>query len=693
MISTAPDTAPDTASRKPRPEGADLVSLLTGARSVAIIGASTKPGTYPHRAMTYMRDYGFTGRLELVNPNRDEIEGLQCRQSIAELADNPVDLALVATAAEHVIESVAELAGIGVKSAIIIAAGLGADAKAELAEIGERSGMRIIGPNCIGVVSTRENVYPSFAATLKDGVPKRGRVALVTQSGAMGNALMVSLLRRGAGIAHWFTTGDEVNTGALELVAGLLAQDDVDAVGVFFEGMGDRQWLPAVREAIERTGKKVYVVKGAQTAAGRSAAAGHTGRVVGSGAASVSVMQEAGIDVLPTMSQLADTLVMTDLLGRLPGGRTAVVTVSGGCGVLAADAIVRSGTLVLSDLDHDPVLESRIGGRVHGIANPLDVAGSPSEIFADWANTIAERASTDLVIAIEANIMNDEQVLARELHRPADGTPIILVPFAEEDPISSDVVLKLAEKGIPVMPSADRAIAAAATMVPTGAGNPALRDEVQGPLGQVDEGVFGLEEAVGLCGEDLPWVPWAVVDSVADVHGFAESHGFPVVLKAAGRTLQHRSESGAVMVGVTESDLEKRFADLESITVAAGDAIIVQQQASAVSEIMISAMADPELGSLVIVRPGGVLTELIDGNLILWGGWDAEQRASALRRSIVGTLLSGYRGGPVIDLGPLGQLVERLIHILDDGRASFVEFNPVMVGEEGIRLVDALVKH
>lgn len=675
--------------------GRDLVATLSDPSSIAIVGASSKPGSYPHRAMTYLRTYGYAGDLFLVNPNRDDIEGYPCVSSIADLPAAGVDLAFVALPAELAPGAVAELAKTRCKVAVVIAGGVDAAGKARIAEVAAGSDLRVVGPNCIGTVTTSSHAYASFAATLGQQEPRAGRVALVTQSGAMGNAAMVSIMRRGAGIANWFTTGDETDVGALELVDGLLHRSEVDAVGVFLEAMGDLEWLPGIRETLRQTGKRVYVVKGAQTAAGRSAAAGHTGRVVGSGEASVAVMEIAGVEVLPTMAELSDTLVVTDLVGALPGPRIAVVTVSGGCGVLAADAIVRTPTLELADLIGDPDLTVRLSGRVHELGNPLDVAGSPTDVFADWVRAVAARPQVDAVIAIQANIMHDEQVLARRLRRPDDGTPVIAVPFAEEDPLSPGVVGELAAHGVAVVPSAERAIAALDRLARRGMSDgpvPAPFDE----QGHQDPGVTGLEEAVDRLGETLPWAPWAVVVDVDQARAFGAEHGFPLVLKAAGRVLQHRSESGAVVLGVEADTLDAAWDELAAVLEPVGEAVLVQQQVQqqvhAGAEVMVSGLVDPELGPLVIVRPGGILTELLSGSAILWGGWAPEDRRATLVSSIVGTLLSGYRGGVELGVDPLLELVENLLAALHQGRAQFVELNPVLVSEDRVSLVDALLR-
>ncbi|MFD9552355.1 acetate--CoA ligase family protein [Nocardia salmonicida] len=675
--------------------GIDLVDVLARPSSIALVGASAKPGSYSHRIFTYLRDYGYAGRVTLVNSSRSDVDGVPCFNSIGQIPADSVDLAVIAVPADQVAGVAAELADIGVKAAVAIASGVDRAGKASLRATAEASGMRILGPNCIGVVARKSHTYASFSAVIGQREPKEGRVALVTQSGAMGNALMLSIQRRGAGVSHWFTTGDEANVGALELIAGLLGQDDVSAVGVFFEGMGDLEWLPRIRCAIEATGKQVYVVKGAQTAAGRSAAAGHTGRVVGSGEASVSVMRDAGIRVLGSMAQLADVLVATDLIGSLPGPRIGVVSVSGGCGVLAADAIARSDALNVAALGMDSVLEGKLGGRVHEITNPLDVAGSPTEVFADWVTTVASRPSCDAVVAIQANIMHDEALLAQTLRRPADGTPIIVAPFSEEDPLSGEVIEALASNGIAVMPSAERAIAALAALPQGNTSRDASTDA--DPAAEEDPhneaGVGGLEQALTLLPPtEFPWVPMKIVESTEDARRFALEHGFPVVLKAAGRALHHRSESGGVLVNVTEETIDDAFGRIDRLARTVGDAVLIQLQGTPGTEVMVSAMVDPELGPLVVLRPGGIITELLNGSTILWDGWSADQRRVTVEESVAGSLLTGYRGGEKYDLGPLMRLIENLLNSLRSGRLDFVELNPVLVNHDGVQLVDALIR-
>lgn len=254
--------------------------------------------------------------------------------------------------------------------------------------------MRVIGPNCIGVVDTRSSTYLIFSREIGRGAPRPGSIALVTQSGAVGSAVLIGLLRRGGGLAHWVTSGDEVDAGTLELVAGLLRDPGVRGIGVFFEGITDLAWLPAVREAIAAIGKPVYVLKGATTDAGRLAAAGHTGRVVGSAEAARAVMREAGMTLVPTAAHLTDALIALDVLRGLPGPRVGVLSISGAFGVMAGDAVRQSERLTMAPVADDPALQVLVGGREHEVANPLDVAGSKPAVRARAMPSVASRITT-----------------------------------------------------------------------------------------------------------------------------------------------------------------------------------------------------------------------------------------------------------------------------------------------------------
>jgi acyl-CoA synthetase (NDP forming) len=672
--------------------GTELLATLFEPRSVAIVGASTDPQSMSGRPLDHLVRHGYKGTIYLVNPNRPEIAGRPTVPSLADVPPESVDVALVAVGAARVADAVEQVAQAGVPCAVVLATGLSErdnPHRIRIDEIVRESGLRLVGPNSLGLLWTRSSGYLTPSSLVNRSAPKTGSIGLVTQSGAMGNVLLQSVLARGAGVAGWVSTGDEVDVGALEVASALLLRDEVTGVGLFLEGLGDLDWLEPLADAIEATKKPVYVLKGAQTASGADAAAGHTGRVVGAADASLAILREAGMQVVPTAGALGDALVVRELIGSLKGGRIGVVTTSGGAGVLTADAVERSAALTMSgDVLGDPGLRAKVGGRVSAISNPLDVAGSDVRIFSDWANAFASPELTDAVIAIESALIHDEHMLARELRAGAGTAPIVVVPVCEDEPVERAVALELADAGIAVIPSAERAVAAL-DLLPREEGGPAV------PEPHADHGagheLMGLEAAVEILGEDLPWAEFAVAPDSRSGAEAASRLGFPVALKAAGRTLHHRSEAGAVRIGVDEAHFAEAFAEVAAAARAAGDVVLVQEQVAAGFEVMISVVNDRELGPVAYVRPGGVLAELMDDQAVVWSGWNGPTRRFRLTASKAGRILSGYRGGRAYDVDALGLLVDALLTRVTSANLAFVELNPVIVSADGIRLVDALV--
>jgi acyl-CoA synthetase (NDP forming) len=677
-----------------RLSGAELIDLISDPSSIAIAGASATASSYGGRIVGHLR-HGYAGEVTLINPNRAEIEGRPCLASPLEIAPDSVDVAMVATGSDTVVEICRQLGDVGVRVVVAIAAGMADSDKQELRRIAETKKLRIIGPNCIGVVARRSATYLSFGRYFVGRPAPAGGIALVTQSGSLGNAMLSWLGARGAGISHWITTGDEADVGALELVAGLLRQPDVRAAGLFLEAMGDVEWLMEVEAAISETGKPVFCVRGARSSAGRSAAAGHTGRVVGSSEASVAALRAAGVIVLPDMAGLSDALVMFDILGKRPkGGRLGIVTISGGSGVLAADVAVDSRAVRMADLsDADPELAALVGGRVHGITNPLDVAASEAPIFAAWANTLATRPSCDVVLAIEASMIHDVDALVAGLAECKDRTrPLVLADFAEGDPLRDDAVLSLAAAGIPVMRDPERAVRAIDALLTDDALIPAPQPVNGAALGDhgTSEHLEGFEAAVELLPR-VSWVKHAVVGP-SDARARASEIGFPLVVKLAGRAVRHRAEADGVRVGVSAEELDDALASIHRIADANNDAVMLQQQVPGGAEVMVSALQDAEVGPVAFVRPGGMFTELIQGHATIWYRWSKGRRRTALAKSIVGRLLLGYRGGPQYDIEALGDLVDELLGGLELRQFAFVEMNPVFVTTTGVTVVDALIQ-
>lgn len=685
--------------RRAAPDRAgELVDVLTAPRSVVVVGASADPAKSSSRPLAYLRRYGFTGDVWVVNPTHREVAGYPAVPSVADIPDGAADAAIVNLAAARVPAALRELDERGVRAAVVIGSGFertDSVPRRELAEflaLPERR-LRVIGPNCVGTMSARSGAHLNFSSVLRDGAPRVGSTALITQSGASGNGLLMSILRRGCGIAHWFSTGNESDVGALELLVGLLSRSDVDTVGLFLEAVTDPDWLPEASAALTRTGKRVFLVKIADSDLGQLAAGGHTGRVVGSSDISRAVLDQAGFVRVRGIAELADCLVTAQVVGELPARpRVSAVSVSGASAVIVADGVRQAPALGMADWGAATrrrlaeVLRDRVD-----VTNPLDVPFlDETETFARAVADLSCAAESDVVLAVESSLAHDRATLTDVLTaRPADARPVVLSHLSEDDPLADEDVARLAAAGVAVVPTPERAVDALARLTrPTDAPPPPV--ETQQPPPSTDH--IGLTDIAPLLPADFPWARWRQAPDIATARAAAAGFGFPVAVKAAGRTIAHRSELGAVAVVADEAAFAATYRRVAEVCAEHGDDVVVQEGVGAGQELLVALVRDPEYGLSAVLRPGGVLAELLDEQVVLWHGWSPERRLATLRDSRVGRLLAGYRGRPAGDVVALRDAVDTLFAALAPGPVTFLELNPVVVLPDGIRAVDAIAR-
>ena len=678
---------------EPRLEGHELIRTLARPRSVAIVGASADPESVSARPLAYMRSAGYAGDLVAVNPRVNQIGDVRCVPSIDDLAPGEAEVALLALGAGRVTESVQALARHGTRAAVSIASGFeggseGPARRAELRRALDASDIRLVGPNCVGVMTPPSGTHLNFSSLLQNGGVKAGRTALITQSGALGNGIVMSLLRRGAGLGMWVSTGDEVDVGALEALTGVLAEESIHAVGLFIEALTDLDWLERCRVAIAAAGKSVTVLKAARTEAGRQAASGHTGRVVGAADISRTVLRRLGTVEVTSVGELADALVGADILRRPTGRSISVVSVSGGSGVMAADR-VRAVGLELASVEDSAAAERIQSSLPHTkVSNPLDVPLlGQTETFGSVILELADLGVSDAVVAVESSLAHNRLDLINQLIGGAQSSelaPVVLSHLSEDDLIEEELVHRLAGNGIAVAPSPERAVSMIERLAPP---KPDLSVTLTEPVAHADGVSF--EQTLKVLGDGLPAAITVEVTSLQDACEQAARLGYPVVLKAAGRTVTHRTELGLVRTDVGEDDLEVAYTHVADGAAAYGDGVIMQSQRPPGIEILLSVLTDPEFGLIAIVRAGGILTELLDEQVVLPAVWSAQERAAELAQSRLGRLLGDYRGTESHDAEALLGLAETLLERLPGTDLQSVELNPVIVHRSGVSIVDA----
>ncbi len=326
-------------SFKPDPR----LDKLINPRSVAVVGASDDPVRISGRPLAYLKKHGFAGAIYPINPNREVVQGVKAYPSLMDLPEAP-DAAIIAIPAQHVLQAVREAGQKGVAAAIIMSSGFaesggeGIETQKELARLGREGGVRLIGPNCVGLFNATTRFYGTFTQSLDGGVPPTGGVAVVSQSGAYGGYIAYLARERGLGVNYWITTGNEVDVDAADAIGWLALRDDVKVIAVYLEGVRNG---PAFVQALAlaRAAKKpVVVMKVGRSEAGAIAASSHTASLAGTDAVYDAIFREYGAFRARTTEEQLD-IAEACLAGKFPvGNRLGIVTLSGGVGVQMCDA-------------------------------------------------------------------------------------------------------------------------------------------------------------------------------------------------------------------------------------------------------------------------------------------------------------------------------------------------------------------
>ncbi|MDX1435041.1 MAG: CoA-binding protein, partial [Gammaproteobacteria bacterium] len=324
------------------------LSALLEPRSVAVIGASDDPARIGGKPLWFFERAGYAGNVYAVNPNRETVQGHRCYAHISEVPE-AVDVAVVAVPARHVVATVADCAARGVRSAAIFSAGFaetgpeGRRAQDELTAIAAHSGLRLLGPNCLGLYNSAHAFYATFTSTLELGFPAPRGVAIISQSGAYGSHVSLLAYRRGIGIHYWVTTGNECDVELAEVIAWMAENDDVRVIGAYAEGIRDRDALIEALSLARANGKPIVFMKVGRSAVGSEAAASHTASLAGADAVYDAALRQFGAYRARDTEEFLDVIYACAHGVRPRRPRLGLLTVSGGVGIQMADAAAEAG--------------------------------------------------------------------------------------------------------------------------------------------------------------------------------------------------------------------------------------------------------------------------------------------------------------------------------------------------------------
>lgn len=691
-------------------------------RAVAVVGASRDEDSLGFLTLHGLVMNRFHGPVYAVNPKADSVGAIPCYPSVAALPGT-VDLAVILVPKQHVEAVIDDCAAAGVRAVVVITAGFaetGEEGRARqdalLAKV-RGHGMRMVGPNCMGLINADPEVR--LAATFAPVFPPPGNVAMSSQSGALGLAILATAEEIGIGLSTFVSVGNKADVSANDLLHYWEGDEHTDVILLYVESFGNPRRFARIARRIGRT-KPIVAVKSGRTGAGKRAAGSHTAALAESDVAVEALFRQTGVIRAETLEEMFDLALV---LGSQPlprGNRVAILTNAGGPGILAADALEAQG-MEIASLGEDvrAQLASFLPDEA-STANPVDmIAGAGATEYARAAEVLLKAAEVDALILIHAPIeaahlisvedaMHD--VLARldeDDHKPVltclmgaggrgparklrRGVPSYAFPEAAARVLGR--VHEYAEwrrEPLGVEPTFDDFDVAAARAVCD-----AVRTE-RGTGWLLPDEVQALASACG-----LPLLAGTVAATADEAVAAAEAHGYPVVAKLVSRTLVHKTDLGGVQLDLQDADaVRQAFEAIRGALVQAGqseafEGVLIQPMLPGGVEIMAGMTEDPVFGPLVAFGLGGIHVEVL-GDVVFRVAPLTDKDAREMVRGIRGRkLLEGYRGHPPADEPALEHILLRLSRLVDEvPEIDDLDINPAFAlpPGEGCRIVDMRV--
>ncbi len=697
---------------------ADMQRLLNPA-SVAVIGASQRAGSFGERVLHNLLDY--RGRYYPVNARYETIAGLKCYPSVVDLPE-PVDCAVICAAREAVEDIVQECVTAGVGGAIIFASGYAETGKDDRIALQERlraialeTGLRIVGPNCIGVVNTTADARITFMDLAPKMQPGPRSIGIISQSGALGMALGQAS-SRGIAVSHVLTSGNSCDVDMADYVNFLAGEPDCAAIALVFEGMAEPQRLLRACDAAWAANKPLIIFKMASGEQGAEAAMSHTGTLAGSHAAYKAAFRRAGAIVVEDYEHLLETAAF---LAKSPAPRAkgvAVVATSGGAAILAADRAEQHGVELPQPSDEVRAVLDQHVPEFGAVRNPCDVTAqvlSNPESLSACANALLGSPDYAALIVPHpyAYLPSVGRIAVFDELAASNGKPICMGWLSEwmGGPGMAEIesarhvslfrsmnnlfatldawIWREEKRRSPVAAprrfAPETAKAAAAALIARAANATLTEREAKAVLA-----LYG-----------VPVVGETLAQSADEAAAAAQALGLPVVLKVESPDLPHKTEAGVIRLNLkTEAEIREAYAAVmenaaKVIPPPRINGVLVQPMVRQGIEMVVGARVDPLFGPLVVVGFGGILVELMKDTALLPAPV-SHAEALGMLRSLKGVkLLEGFRGMPATDLDRLAEIVCRVAEFADDQRDAIVELdvNPLICAGDRITAVDALI--
>jgi acetate---CoA ligase (ADP-forming) len=696
-----------------------MLDALLRPRSIAVIGASRKPNTIGYQILENLVRHGFAGAVYPVNPTADAVHSIRAYPSVEAIADD-VDLAIIVVPKQHVCGAAEACGRKGVKGLVVISAGFaevggsGVERQKRLLEIVRQYGMRLVGPNCMGVLNTAPDV--SMNATFAPTMPPSGPVAFMSQSGAMGVTILDYAKEYGIGISQFVSVGNKPDVSGNDLVQYWADDERTGVILMYLENFGNpRKFTQLAREITKK--KPIIAVKSGRSVAGARAASSHTGALAGTDAATDALLRQCGVLRADTVEEMFD-LAMAFSHQPIPRGkRVAIVTNAGGPGIIIADACEAHGLVVTELAEETRALLAEHFPEEASLTNPVDmIASATPQSYRIAVEAVLADPNVDAVIAtfVPPLGVRQEDVAEAIVSVAAGQTekPVMAVLMGRQG--LPQGLAELNAAGIPGYRFPESGVRALAAMY-------RYRRWLERPVGQVRrfdtdreavakiladakaEGREKLSETEVmrvLQAYGIPVAPYAVARTADEAARAAAEIGYPVVAKVLSPRIIHKSDVGGVVVGVEdEAELRAAFGRLTSeVPARAGidagevDGVLVQKMVGRGKETIIGMTLDPQFGPVLMFGLGGIYVEAMKDVVFRVQpvtDVDAREMVRAIRGA---ALLQGVRGEPASDLAAVEETIQRISQLVGDHDAiREMDVNPWMAFAEGGVAVDGRI--
>ena len=681
----------------------DRLKPLFAPRSVAVIGASTDPLKIGGRPISFLKDNGYTGRILPINPRAETIQGLPVFKSI-ETVDGAIDLAICAVPGAQALAELRACIAKKVRAVIMFSAGFaevddaGRIAQEELAEVARAGGIRLMGPNCMGVANIRTGMIASFHPAFAFPQPPGGRIAFVSQSGAFGGICMQMARERGIGLSHMVTTGNEADVQAADALAYLAGDKDTAVIMLYLEGCRDGARLLDALEIARRNNKPVVAIKVGRTDAGAKAAQSHTAALAGSDAVFDAVFRQYGVYRANNIEEFFDVGCAVALGCRPANNKVGLVTVSGGVGVLMADDAASRG-LDVAELPAAAQAKFKKLVPYAGVRNPLDVTGqvmNDRSLLEQAVNlTLSDGDYGSLVCfqgasAVDAQIVEDQFGVWTRVKKAFPDKLIAVSGL-----LSPEFQKRVEALGIPTSRDPTHSLRAIAALhgFSTTFARPFTRLAVTADATKLRPGALNEIDAMAvLARAGLPVVDERLCATADQAVAAAEALGYPVVMKVVSADILHKSDIGGVRLKLADAKaVRTAYAGIMRDVKAAmpkariDGCLVAPMVGGQGVETIIGVTIDATFGPVVMFGLGGVMVEALGDVTFRVAPFDEAEAHRMIREIRTYRVLEGLRGAPASDVEALASALAAVSRFAAANAAQLVsmEANPFLVRPRG----------